>query len=452
MDRCVLPIGILLLASMLRFSLQQQCLSTNDVGGVECVLLTPYYTQYQWATCLTNDYIRRSSDQQHHCLRDATICWYQCMVELYDVELATGGPVYDGCRCSPGEMRTEAPTDNLPPHCYSPRGEDCRWYRDCLEVRYPCEGTSDGYAIEYAEKFCNLYANNYNDFSTVGRAWVDGVRKCLQVVLVPSLRPWVSKTCKDIRMEAFASHSNCYINPASGVPGICELPCFDIWRSFWLVNFEGRAFSSAPIETGKQMLSVIGRCFVSGPLSVCNPAIQTAILLTVPIPRIGLHLAAAIGVTTYIAETLDWESNGFRWFPFIDDDDNSDLGNRKKRQIITEYTSVKVLLVDAKALNISNGTMLPQSQGQNLDEVIEDLANAVGSGLFSEVPLVLNSTKMILSVNSVGQCTELDVLMCNSTNTIELATAPPPPGSSTALLTQLHYMAVIFVMGIHMFT
>ena len=454
MDRFILILS-LLLYFVPEPSLQQQCRTQNGnvvgIGGTECVLLTPYYSQYQWATCLTEDYIMRVSNQRHYC-RDpsAVICWYQCMLEFYELDQ---GPVYSGCRCSPGETTTEAPTDNLPPHCYSPRGEDCSWYRECLERRYQCEETDDSYAIEYAEKFCNLFANNYNDFSNDGRAWVDGVRKCLQVALVPSLRPWVRKTCEDIRRDAFNSHPDCYVTPASRAPGICELWCPDVWRAFWLVNFEGGALSSAPIETGKQMLSVMARCFSRWPHSGCIPAAQTALLITVLPGHIGTRLAAA-KLVNYIATEQNWIENGFRWFPFLDDDnDNSDMGNRNKRQTTDEYTNINVLLVDTKALNISNGTTSTPTRGNiDLDQAVENLANAVGDGLLSEIPIVLNGTQMNLEVFSVGQCTDI---LCNSTNVTELATAPPPTtpgplslptsGANTALFVQLHLMAVICV-------
>ena len=68
-----------------------------------------------------------------------------------------------------------------------------------------------------------------------------------------------------------------------------------------------------------------------------------------------------------------------------------------------------------------------------------------GDGLLSEIPIVLNGTEMNLEVFSVGQCTDI---LCNSTNVTELATAPPPSptsGANTALIVQLHSMAVICV-------
>ena len=52
-------LGILLVLAP-KLSLQQQCNSASDLGQTECVDLT-IYTGYQWATCLTEDYIMRAS-------------------------------------------------------------------------------------------------------------------------------------------------------------------------------------------------------------------------------------------------------------------------------------------------------------------------------------------------------------------------------------------------------
>ncbi len=163
-----------------------QCSGSSDIGNTECVLLRPRYLQYQWATCLTHDYIQLTSNQRHICRNYATMCWYQCQLEIHHQE---NGPVFDDCACSPGDT---IPTsdDTMPTlalECYSPSGDDCNWYRDCLEACYPCEGTEDGYAIEFAKKFCDLYTERLSEFSSQGIMWIDGVRKCLQVVLVPSL-------------------------------------------------------------------------------------------------------------------------------------------------------------------------------------------------------------------------------------------------------------------------
>ena len=81
-----------------------------------------------------------------------TQCWYQCMIEIYEVE---EGPVNSECGCIPGEM---FPNDlsRLEAECYSPGGDDCGWYENCLARHNEC-APGENYAIEYALKFCNLY-------------------------------------------------------------------------------------------------------------------------------------------------------------------------------------------------------------------------------------------------------------------------------------------------------
>ena len=153
-------------------------------------MYTSYYSQYQWATCLTDAYIRQKSNRRHQCRDSAVRCWQQCQLEINDQEC---GAVYSNCRCSINGPTAPNPCPDLNQDCHSPDGTSCTWYRNCLEQCYPCEGTGDGYAIEFAEKFCNLYTNSFNTFSFSGQRWIDGVRRCLQVTLVHSLRPFVEK-------------------------------------------------------------------------------------------------------------------------------------------------------------------------------------------------------------------------------------------------------------------
>ncbi|MES1923627.1 hypothetical protein MHBO_005235 [Bonamia ostreae] len=60
--------------------------NVGPVGSPECVLLTPYYHKYQWGTCVTNSYMQTASKGYAMC-RDhsATYCYYQCMLELYEI-------------------------------------------------------------------------------------------------------------------------------------------------------------------------------------------------------------------------------------------------------------------------------------------------------------------------------------------------------------------------------
>jgi len=174
------------------------------------------------------------------------------MIEVHDG--GGSGPVFGNCVCNPNERTTPA-SSTLPPipdWCYSPDGQQCNWYRDCLEIRHPCEGTEKAYALRYAEHFCNLYTEHSSQFSANGQKCIDGVRKCLQVKLVPILRIWNDEiTCKKIKDIAFDSHDVCYTNPGYGAPSICDLEKQDWCRVFWTMK-------GSLLSTSTSMLSLSG--------------------------------------------------------------------------------------------------------------------------------------------------------------------------------------------------
>ena len=160
-----------------------------------------------------------------------------------------------------------------------------------------------------------------------------------------------------------------------------------------------------------------------------SAAIQTGLRVIVPH---RLTVAAAIATVNAIADTLQWELNGFHWLPF-DMGIELDLGNHQKKRQITETGDefdITILLVDAKALNITNGTNVTPPGGLNLDQAVGIFANAVRNGEFSDISVSVNGTQMKLSILSVGQCSNA---LCNSTNVTELATAPSPSTPSSAV-------------------
>ena len=430
-------------------TLSQRCISAGDLGEAHCVLLAPYYFEYQWAICLTNDYIMRSASvrgKTHFCLGHADQCWYQCMAARYD---RFAGHVNAGCRCSPST--TLMPT-MLRPRCFSPRGNSCKWYRKCLEVRYNCRKTKHDYAIKFGEKFCKLYSTNYNDFSSLGQSWIDAVRKCLQVKLVPYLWPWVSTTCKELHGTAFKSHTPCYLSPdpANKAPSICDLSCADIWKVFWLVAIDGEALKSEPLKTIEQMLDVAVGCFTDHRLTCLPTDLQNVINIGVRLTKgfliqvNPLNLAGCL--IGNIAAQLGWNEKGFGWFPFLNGDnsyaDTDMQGNRKRRdttdflQPQPDILSINILLVDLYGLNISNHTTPIGGHNLSLEQAINELALAVSHGSLSQIPLFLNDTELTLDVLSVGQCIDF---LCNSTNLTILSTAPTtsPARITTSLIAPL---------------
>lgn len=214
--------------------------NTGPAGATYCILGAPYYSKYQCATCVTDTYMRQTSNGKHRCRdRTARYCSYQCMLERYSIG---HGPVYDDCLCNPNRPFPR-PSVILPATCYSPDGTDCGWYRRCLAKLYPCRGHQAEYAIAYGEKSCNLYTHSTLGFSDHGLGfsqqalrWINATRKCLQVALVPVLRLCqVQPTCEQIKAMAFKSHVTCYVEPYQGF-SVCYLPPTDWERIFWTIK------------------------------------------------------------------------------------------------------------------------------------------------------------------------------------------------------------------------
>ena len=226
----------------------------SPTGSVHCIKIARYYG-YQWGICRTNVYLKTKSNRRHRCEDvSATYCYYQCMLDVYDKDY---GNILPYCKCSPGDP---LPTDKipLPAWCHSPDGTSCTWYRDCLSKAYPqCKDDDDEYAIKYAEKFCTLYNKNLKDFSSQGRNWVNAVRKCLQLKLVPVIDSTRDKTCTELKSAAFETHTPCYLKPDSSSPSYCDLSIGDQLTVFWTIK---SAFLGAFWPSLKGLVDVMTEC------------------------------------------------------------------------------------------------------------------------------------------------------------------------------------------------
>ena len=226
----------------------------GPAGYTNCVKFDDY-SDYQWATCRTKVYIKRKSNYRHVCeLSFATYCYYQCMIDVYDKE---DGVVLPYCKCSPdGALPTES--ISLPAWCHSANGTSCTWYSECLSKAYPqCKDDDDEYAIQYAEKFCKLYDKNLKDFSSQGRNWVNAVRKCLQLKLVPVIDTIRDKNCAELKSVAFKTHTPCYLNPDSSSLSYCNLSIGDQLTVFWTIK---SAFVDAFGPSLKYLYDVMKGC------------------------------------------------------------------------------------------------------------------------------------------------------------------------------------------------
>ena len=406
-----------------------KCNKTSGPSGVtECIVISRYNYQYQWATCLTNAYIQQKSGHKHFCIdRNAKYCWYQCMLEVHNKNF---GPVVDDCSCnvvsSTPNPYTSTPTTSLPPACYSPPGDSCDWYRKCLEKKYPCEDTSNAYAIRYAEKFCRLYGERYSLFSSDGRKWVDGVRKCLQVSLVPLLRPWYKLSCQEIRQRAFASHTPCYLNPDKDAPSICDLSCSDYLKIFWTIK--GSLFTmDTAWESMKGMWNIgskcgaasqIPKCFTEGKDGVTKKIMKISKMVikkfkkllnrdrrsSEPLPEADARSRFADGVGSAIARALKWNNDVMDWLAYSENATHVDD---------PDILHIVIVLADIKAL----GIVTTSTPSINFNQTIRVFATAIKEGT---LPLQVDGYNVW--VKSLASCSDKS---CNSTQTLAVSDKPP---------------------------
>jgi hypothetical protein len=108
----------------------------------------------------------------------------------------------------------------------------CSFYTD-FEKLMPCG--EDGYALSFANYYCQIYLENRNDFSD--KAWQDATRRCLQT----KLYEYASKqqdypSCKTLQEFGFNSHPECYEKPDATRPKLtfCDLPFMDKMKITWM--------------------------------------------------------------------------------------------------------------------------------------------------------------------------------------------------------------------------
>lgn len=409
----MLLLQVLLFLMCMVYSVFGACnVNYGPAGTTECVAFPSYYNRYQWSTCLSNAYIQQKSNYKHICSnRYAKYCYYQCMLEVHGIER---GSVYSDCSCSPQQTPTtssgQQPT-TLPPDCFSPSGKDCYWYRNCLEKRYPCEATSNAYAIKYAEKFCNMYTNNKLWFSAKGQQWIDGVRKCLQVALVPLLRPWRSPSCQEIRKTAFDSHTPCYVKPDKYSPSVCDLECFEFYKIFWTIKSSFGSLDTAG-KSLQGMWDIINQCGLRCTKNWFTKDNKVIKLVKMgfrnlkhrrsrrssdDLPEQDKRSRFADKVATAIAKSLRWDSQVLDWFSYHDN----------------TTANLYMVLADKKGF----GLVTTPTPAVNLTDVISSLATAIRN---STLPIQIDGDNIWLT--SLDSC---DDKSCDQTQSLAMSSKPP---------------------------
>lgn len=415
----------------------------QTVGTAFCLNISRY-TGSQWTTCLTDAYIREKSRQTHQCEGRAAICHYQCMLEIHQKNY---GPVYSDCQCEAGKpVSTAAP---LPRWCLSPDGSKCNWYRECLKQRYPCEQKDDeDYAIDYAEKFCELYAKSYNEFSSNDRHWIDAVRKCLQVALVPFLRAWQTVSCKTLKEKAFESHTPCYLNPGENAVSYCDLSLQDKWKVFWTIK---SGFKSAFLPSLKGAWDVLVGCLARSKRPSHEETKTTLIQIRFTITilyedsEISPRKKRAVGadeeelgyfagrVIDAIATQQEWRKKGVAWFAFA--------SNRTRQQV-----NITSMLADRYTYEAANFSPIAKpNHPADINVTLSKMVEALEKGSFNTLQIGTDK----VGVKRMEACANLS---CEEFRSFEVQVALSPSPSPVANGIIICLTSIILLLRLHVIT
>lgn len=382
----------------------------GPTGSIDCLQFNGYHGQYQWGTCMTLARIQEKSAHDFVAIcgdHARNYCWYQCMVEVYgrippDVDEVTGN-----CACNPYHN-----TSVMPQQCLYPSGKSCYWYRNCFEVKHPdCKPSGNAYVIRYAERFCAVVGELENKLQGWSR-WIEAVRKCLQVAIVPLLNYSEPLTCNEIRKHALASYSQCYLNP--GVSSICNLPCWQYFKIFWTIKQTFLKLDTA-WESFKGLWDIHTKCPSPSTHENCYEENLKAKFLKLnvkslgqrkrrspdPLSNVDILNRLADGIGRAIASALGWNTDVMDWLAYIKD--WVGLGN----------LDIIIAMADKKALGIRTGPIAPA----NLAQTIEDFASAVEKG-----NLRLQVDGHNVWIKSLALCSNKT---CKTTHTLAIASKHP---------------------------
>ncbi|CAF3694495.1 unnamed protein product [Rotaria sp. Silwood1] len=406
---------------------------SGPVGSIECSF-NPDFDKKQWNTCLTNNYIQRQSQGREKCADQTDIyCTYACMPEVYYVR---DGNVVDTCACNDSLV---PPTSSLPTECLSPDGSNCDWYKNCLERKYSCQGSSTEHLFMYTTIFCNLYIKHKNVFTDRALRWINDGRKCLQVALVPFIRPFVNGTCQEIHDAAFDAFKSCNIKPYPEEGSICDMTRRDWLRAFWMMKSEYSVLTSTAAYAWLQnALDTFYEC-QNDPQANDFGHVYQEFKLTIDLiqtswnNQINLNKnqfdQIAVDIAHRIAKFLMAPSERWGWYAY-------GIPLSIQRSIST-YKQMTIALLVADLPGIINDTLIPPVNITNIEfkELIQKLKNTLVKG-----DLQIQNDNGIFYVSQMGHCIDMK---CHAT--IEDIVAPPYDSKSNSNKSCFSMMSLLLV-------
>lgn len=302
-------VKVLIYTLPLANAITDTCHTHKDVGQYRCVPL-PRYDLPQYATCLTDEYVKSKTDNRAHCVRSSTgeeipICWYQCMIELHDLDR---GYVTEDCRC---DVDDENLYDKLikpkeiPLTCHTPNGQNCAFYRECLEGKYNCHGNAWNEIITHGTSLCNFGTNikksGIYPISKNGTRSIQKVNQCIQVQLAPVLKQWLRLTCSNLETKSSSVWEYCLKQNFN-----CDIPPEDLWYTFWHMK---KSLGRGNAQTLSAFMGLIQECSKG---KGTENAKKLKMVLTS-----GGYKDADISIDTIlnkIAESANWVQQNLAWY------------------------------------------------------------------------------------------------------------------------------------------
>jgi len=393
---------------------------TGPAGSAECVKLDGY-NQHQWAYCLTDSYIKQKSAGRHRCENFlARYCYYQCQMEMHSIRY---GDVSADCVCQEGDTKKST----LPTECYSPPGNNCEWYRNCLHKYKDCSKTSSNYAIDYGYYFCKAYEKSYSKFTQKGRSWVDATRKCLQVSLVPVLRLNNKPSCFKIQKRAFDSHTCCYVAGSScarpGTVSVCLLPLSDLGQIVTTVYESFLPFSKHGdvCKSLEGLISTMQKC----PSQYSQSFLTWIDVELFKVPKIVNDITTLIvdRVTAYFAKKVLWRVRKLCWVGEL----IRSVVDREKREIGSGQDSVKLRI---------HLWQTPGSDSSVLKDGVKDLLVATQRGEINFQDD--DKLKTIVQMKSAAVCKDSNCVVKEAP-----AIAPPIPNGGTITRSSIEFALIM---------
>ena len=390
----------------------------GPTGLIKCLNFTGYQGAYQFATCLTSDHILVKGGPDHICAdRTRHYCWYKCMSEVHRQNF---GPVSHDCQCDP--IHWLRANTSLPQQCYSPGADlSCYWYRNCLEKKHFCKPPGNAYVIRYAERFCRVFEEQQAKLSLDAKKWMEAVRKCQQVAMVPLLRDSEDQICSEIREKAHASYIQCYLNPGEGAMSICDVSCWEHSKIFWAIKGSFHKLDTA-WESLKGLWNIKNKCTSTNISVNCfERNLKNVIKLLKlnienlmrrkrrspeSLSNVDILSRFTDGVGEAIATALKWNTHVMDWLAYTSE--WVSLGN----------VDLIIAMADIKALGIVTASI----ESVNFEQTIDDFASAVKNG--SLRPKVDGYNVWI---KSLALCLDKS---CAITRTLAVSNKPPWSGAT----------------------